>query len=356
MWNAYRGSEGPVWCPDTDTGGFWSVFDYATALEVLRDPARFTSHSGIRLVHPAEDLSHVRDRMLVVSDGEAHRRLRRPHHELLEPARLANTIDDLRHTLSRQIDQLCETGETFDLMRAIAWPATIIVTRALGFAAELHDQLQQAVRAGFDEEDAIRAVEGRVSLFGTAVDQVLRGEALEPWADLDEAVLNVVGILNGGLETTPHAVATAAILLTEGVLQPGLPPDREHVVEEITRLSSPAMHTMRTAAVGTWLRQARINAGDRIVIWLPACNRDPAAFEAPDQFRLGRPRSLAFGFGPHFCIGHLLARLELDTVIQVMMAAPGQIELVEAPERRASTFVNGYDRLVLRFRPADCAS
>jgi cytochrome P450 len=350
-WRPYRRAGGPVWCPDDETTGFWSVFDYASAVDVLRDPARYTSRAGIRLAQPVEDLSHVSDRMLIVADGLAHRRLRRPHSLLLASDRLTEAVGQLRAMLARRIGQLCGTGEAFDLMREIAWPATALVTRALGFESSLHEVLQRAVEDGFNEQDEARAVAGRVDLFGLVVDQVLRGDGCAPWDDVDEAVLNIAGILNGGLETTPHVVATAAMLVADRAFDQHPRAERAQEVEEIIRLSSPAMHTMRTVEVDCSLRGVDLRAGDRVVVWLPACNSDPATYAAADQFRPGRTRSLAFGFGPHFCIGHEIARLEIDTVVEVLMAAPGELCLLEQPARRASTFVNGYEQLMVSFRP-----
>jgi len=367
VWKRYRGTGGPVWCADDETTGFWSVFDYATAVDVLRDPTRYTSRSGIRLTQPVEDLSHVSDRMLIVSDSSAHRRLRRPHSQLLALDRLAEAVADLRAMLTRRIDQLCATGEAFDLMREIAWPATALVTRALGFDSGLHDELQRAVEDGFNEQDEERAVAGRVDLFGLVADQVLRGDGWAPWDDVDEAILNLAGILNGGLETTPHVVATAAMLVADRAFDQhprasdvsdvsdvsyASGAERAQQIEEIIRLSSPAMHTMRTVEVDCSLHGVDLRAGDRVVVWLPACNSDPATYEAADQFRPGRARSLAFGYGPHFCVGHELARLEIDMAVGVLTAAPGELCLLEQPARRASTFVNGYEQLMVSFRPA----
>ena len=86
------------------------------------------------------------------------------------------------------------------------------------------------------------------------------------------------------------------------------------------------MQFRRTATRDTMLGDQHIRAGDKVVIWFGAANRDPAVFADPHQLDLRRDPNphLAFGVGPHFCLGAHLARLELTTMLQAMLErAPG---------------------------------
>jgi cytochrome P450 len=91
---------------------------------------------------------------------------------------------------------------------------------------------------------------------------------------------------------------------------PGLLPS---AVEEMLRWWTPVMHFRRTATVDTEVAGTKIRAGDKVVVWFSAANRDPAAFDDPDTFNPARAPNdhLTFGHGPHFCLGAHLARLQM---------------------------------------------
>ncbi len=92
-------------------------------------------------------------------------------------------------------------------------------------------------------------------------------------------------------------------------------------VDELTRYVSPVMQFRRTATHDTALGDQHIRAGDKVVIWYPAANRDPAVFSDPHKLDLARDPNphLAFGVGPHFCLGSHLARMQLLTLLGEVM-------------------------------------
>jgi cytochrome P450 family 142 subfamily A polypeptide 1 len=87
----------------------------------------------------------------------------------------------------------------------------------------------------------------------------------------------------------------------------------------------------------------------------PAANRDPAAFEDPERFDVLRDPNphLAFGFGPHFCMGASLARLELQVMFEELLRRLTDLHLVGDPQpRRASNFISGPEAMPVAFTPA----
>ncbi len=101
-------------------------------------------------------------------------------------------------------------------------------------------------------------------------------------------------------------------------------------------------------------------AGDKVLLLYPSANRDAAAFPEPDRFDIRRQPNehVAFGFGPHFCLGNSLARLELTTMfdrladrLPDLRLAPG-IAAEDDLDRRAANFVSGYERMPVEFTPA----
>lgn len=98
-------------------------------------------------------------------------------------------------------------------------------------------------------------------------------------------------------------------------------------VEEFLRLYTPYRGFARTAVKDVTIRGRTIPAGEPIALVYASANRDEDVFDAPDEFRMDRPNmkdSVAFGRGPHMCVGAALARLELQVALEELLAcAPG---------------------------------
>lgn len=129
-----------------------------------------------------------------------------------------------------------------------------------------------------------------------------------------------------------------------------------HAVEEYFRVITPLTHIGRVCPVRTEVHGVTVEAGGRVSLNWASANRDPAAFEAPDEVRLDRKPNphLAFGFGAHLCIGAAHARLLVRTLLLRCMEQVGGIEVLEARENveREAEYerVLGYERLRVRLK------
>src|SRR5206468_78484 len=98
----------------------------------------------------------------------------------------------------------------------------------------------------------------------------------------EEILLNCDGLIIGGLETTQHAASGAILAFADHVSEWALvrthPDLVASAVEEVLRWTSPAMHVMRAALSEMFIGDQRIKAGDRVVVWIPSCNRDESVF------------------------------------------------------------------------------
>jgi cytochrome P450 len=121
-------------------------------------------------------------------------------------------------------------------------------------------------------------------------------------------------------------------------------------VEEVLRWTSTATHIMRTAVRPTEIRGRSIAAGDRVVLWIPSANRDEEVFDDPGRFDVARQpnRHLALGFGEHFCLGSMLARVELKLLYGELLTRSIRVELEEEPTLLDSIVVNGPERLPVK--------
>jgi cytochrome P450 len=125
-------------------------------------------------------------------------------------------------------------------------------------------------------------------------------------------------------------------------------------VEEMLRWWTPVMHFRRTATVDTELAGVRIRAGEKVVVWFSSANRDEAVFAEPDRFDVSRSGNdhLAFGHGPHFCLGAHLARVQMRAMFAAVLELLGEVEPAGEPVRLRSNFQNGIKHLPVRWRVA----
>ncbi len=167
-------------------------------------------------------------------------------------------------------------------------------------------------------------------------------------------------LLNAGGGTTRNLIggATATLLRRPeqlAWLREDLDGRMPAAVEELLRFHSPVIYIRRTATEDTRLGDAEIKAGDKLGLYYGAANRDPAAFDSPDELRLGRAPNEHFAFGgggPHFCLGSHFGRIEITAMMTQMLARFPDLELTGEPTWLASHFISGPTDVPVRFTPS----
>jgi cytochrome P450 len=94
----------------------------------------------------------------------------------------------------------------------------------------------------------------------------------------------------------------------------------------------------------------QIKKGDNVVMWYVSGNRDDEMIERPNDYIIDRPRPrqhLSFGFGIHRCVGNRLAELQLRVIWEEIAKRFPDIQVMEEPKRTFSTFVKGYERMLV---------
>lgn len=176
----------------------------------------------------------------------------------------------------------------------------------------------------------------------------------------DELVMFLILLLVAGNETTRNAMSGGVEAFSQEpeqwarlVADPDLV---EPAVEEVLRWTSPVLNFSRTATCDTELRGHPIAENDKVLVLYGAANRDPAVFEEPATFRIDRTPNnhLAFGIGPHFCLGANLARLELQILFRQLVRRFPDLHVAAgaAAKRMPNTLVRTIDELPVVFTPA----
>ena len=166
-------------------------------------------------------------------------------------------------------------------------------------------------------------------LVSIAVHAEIDGERLDDESLVQESLL----ILIGGDETTRHVITDGMLALL------AFPDERDRLVadpalmdsgvEELLRYVSPIKNMARTVTRDVEMRGEQLHEGDQLMLFYPSANRDESVFTDPDRLDVGRTPNnhLAFGFGPHFCMGASLARLELKTMFGELFRRLPDLEL-----------------------------
>lgn len=366
--------------------GAWIVSRYVDVERVLRAP-EFSSERGaaalFRLLRwsarDAPELLNFLEHDLLMIDGERHARLR----GLVAKAFTPRRIEALRPRVEALADELVDRalarrGARIEVVADLAMPLPAAVIgemlgvpardrdRLLGWSHELvefldplsgREGLEPPKRASrafagyFRELLAERRRAPRDDLLTALVDAEVAGERLGETEILALAML----ILVAGHETTTNLIGNAVWCLIRAPLErarlqaePALLPT---AVEEFLRFESPVQLTDRVATESCEIAGVPIRRGQLVGVLLGSANRDPEHFADPDRLDLGREdnRHLAFGLGPHFCLGAQLARLEAQVALATVLRRCPDFRGSPAPPRwKASAVLRGPVALELR--------
>jgi cytochrome P450 len=175
-----------------------------------------------------------------------------------------------------------------------------------------------------------------------------------PIPDLDLASYYVI-IATAGHDTTSSTMAGGMLALLqhpEELARLRANPDLlTSAAEEMIRWVSPVKEFMRTASEDSVVGGVEIAAGESLYLAYLSANRDEAVFEDPFRFDVGRMpnKHLAFGFGPHFCLGAQLARMETRALFTEIVRRVDNLELAGTPKSSSTIFVGGLKSLPITY-------
>ena len=321
----------------------WVVTSYAGVLTVLHkfsaDRTPTPDHLRAMGLGSLEPVAQVMVRQMLFMDAPAHTRLR----GLCSSAFMSRRVETLTAHIQEIADSLVERvlpQGRMDIVNDFAAPLPAIVTAELmGLPPGDHDQLKDW-SADFAEmlgnfqhnpdrvSRVLRTVGEMIAYFRSAMrdqagstGQGLIRHLMTATVDgsrlsEDEVIANVIVTMVGGQETTTNLIGNGMLTLLR---QPRElcrlrddPSIIESAVEELLRYESPSQHTARLAPDDLQLGGKLIKKRQAVIAVMAAGNRDPERFDDPDRLDLTRAnnRHLAFGWGPHFCFGAPLARIE----------------------------------------------
>ncbi len=339
----------------------WVVTRYADVITVLQHfsatrtptPAQLTE-LGLSALTP---IAEVLVRQMLFMDLPAHGRIRGLASAAFTPRRVELLRSHIQDITDHLLDVVQERG-SMDLIRDLAYPLPAIVTaellgvptsdweqlttwtttfaEALGNFQHNPDHAPQVMRtleemcAYFNDAVQDHRLHPRDDLINALLSAEQNGDSLTQ----EEIVANSIMLMTGGQETTTNLIGNGTFNLMHHPEQleqlkadPSLIPT---AIEELLRYESPIQYTSRLAPEDVELGGRMIRKRQAVITVFGAANRDPDRFADPDCLDIHRQdnRHLAFAWGPHFCFGAPLARLEGEIAFKTLFRRMPAMRLV----------------------------
>ncbi len=330
-----------------DIAQAWLVLGYHSARQVLGEPGwtsdpRVNPNSRAAIDPLGSDLV---ERSMLLTDGANHKRLRDSVRDVFTPSFIAGLTDGVQTIAATVIDHPA-ANTRFNFMTEIALPLPLTVAAEwLGLDTDSAELLRAESPALIRMLGALAGSEeinAGAAAFATLIAEFLSlaadrrshpGEdllsfiATDPELELDDVIITAILIAVAGHETTANLLGAGMIRLLQpsadgSRLVDNLDPADPALLNELLRLDGPVQATVRTATQDQLVGGVEIAAGQQALVVIAAANRDPAVFDDPASFRLGRtgPAPLTFGYGAHYCLGAALARLEITVALRQILA------------------------------------
>ncbi|MFJ6216471.1 cytochrome P450 [Streptomyces sp. NPDC092296] len=336
--------------PVLDLGRVHVVSGYDEIVTVLMHPGTRVDPASIGLARPgASALAAVVDRMLPLRDGADHTRLKRLATAAFGARRLEQLRPQIEQTAGRLLAPLLAAG-SFDLVADLAIPLPVAVSCAILDVPEADrhrvtgwaDLVSRSLLDPFTGQERTEALDAEFAGFRAYVEDLCARRTARPGDDLvsrlaaaraegridsEDLLAFVVMLFANGLETLTSGLtlATWQLLRTPGVAErlrtdPG---SAEAVFDECQRLGSPVRASARAVTQDVAVGGTVIPAGGVVLLLYAAANRDPRRFPDPDRFDPDRAerRHLAFGHGPHHCLGAPLSLIAGAAVLRGLAEA-----------------------------------
>lgn len=392
-------AQAPVsWQREGENGpGFWALTRYEDVMRVDGDPKTFSSQKGgILMTYGPKESRHpllfrASVDAMINMDAPWHLQLRKEHMPYFTPAYLAELKQKVAAETTRLIDNMAGLGECdlvdklsaqlplftlceilgvpqADQPKFIKWMHYLEVAgyitakqrrdpqptpELLKFVKELNENVAEMFAYGQHMLQKRRA-DPKPDLMSAIARATLDGELLRN-EYLDGSWLLIVF---AGNDTTRNTISGSMKLLTEFPDQKrALLSDMSllpNAVDELIRMVSPVIYMRRTATADAEVGGQKIAEGEKVIMYFSAANRDPSVFPDPDKLDIRRgnaAKNIAFGFGPHVCIGKRVAQLQLEEVYRQLLTRLPDIEYAGGIDVAPNNFVHAIRKLPVRFTP-----
>ncbi|HEX7725575.1 MAG TPA: cytochrome P450 [Rhizomicrobium sp.] len=378
-WAQYRWlrENAPVfWHEEPNGPGFWAVTRHKDVWTVDRDFQNFSSEPTVMIQDPAAEqaMGFGGYKMMLMMDPPQHTAYRKLiRNEFTQPVS-AGRAPRLNELARRIVDEVIGRGECDFVSHIAGEMPSYVIAELLGIplddGRELY-KLTEAIHTAPEAQDPGAGAMAVMKMFeyGRGVIEEKRARPKDDLAtkllqaevdgkklDDIEFLLFFLLLVDAGGDTTRNLLSSGLIALFENPqqlawlkadLDARLPTARE----ELLRYTTPVIYMRRTAKHDVVLGGEQIKQGQKVVMYFGSANRDPEKFDAPDALNLARNPNehIAFGTGPHGCLGQHIARLEIDAILREVLTRLDDLKIGSA-EWLPSNFISGPKHLPVTFQ------
>lgn len=329
----------------------YDVFSYETVKSVLQNGEQFLrpSLSDAHGASRSNDPLLYLDNAMMWSDGIEHKQVKSDLFEYFSPEQMMEMRNVVEEISESVLCSAVETGTEFDFAQEFAEPVSLRITmkllgvpqsdytRIYDWITEITNIKRSEYRKSSGNEpvhsvDAItymrELVEERER---NPTDDLISTMAIETSLDSEQVGSNALDLMVASTKTMSEFLTNAVYLLaTNELAQQDVFDMFPDILEEVLRYRSPIQAQLRVADEDLIINGEELTEGDEIVVWFGAANRDPEQYNRPDEFIPDRdPDHLAFGSGPHACIGAPLARFEAPIILKYFITNSQPITVLE---------------------------
>ncbi len=372
--------EAPVYRHPAPSGEFWVISRYRDIERISLDQKTFSSARGGTLIrdYGPEEMISIREQ-LINMDPPRHTKFRRLVSHGFVPKVLRNLEQHVRELTAATVASVAPKGACDFVTEVAAELPLQVICELMGVPLEdrhlIFDWSNQMIAfddpeyGGTDEAGRIAAMQMFMYANQLAEDRranprddlttvLVTGEV--DGEKLNEAEFNnfFLLLLVAGNETTRNLISGGMRALCEHPDQfARLKADPSLIntaVDEMLRWVTPVNYFRRTVQRDVEVHDQLLREGEKLTLWYGSANRDEDMFTDPYTFDVGRTPNehLAFGFGPHFCLGSHLARMEIKMMFEELLRRLPDIEIAGPVHRLRSNFINGIKHMPVTFTPA----
>ncbi|MGV0034326.1 MAG: cytochrome P450 [Candidatus Azotimanducaceae bacterium WSBS_2022_MAG_OTU7] len=368
----------PVFWHDEPYGaGFWAVTKHKDVYDIGRNAKVFSSEPTIMIQDPDPTQANFSGdaKMMLMMDPPEHTAYRKLiSREFTQgPAKHYNTR--IRELASGIVDAVLEKGECDFVSEIAGEMPSFVIADLMGLPLNDGRELYKLTEVIHSAPESLpeNAIAGAVMKMFEYGQGVINDKRANPGTDLAskllaaevdgqkltdvEFLLFFMLLIDAGGDTTRNLVATGMYELLKNpeqlaLLQSDVDKYLPGARDELLRWTSPVIYMRRTVRQDTSLGGKSLKAGDKVVLYYGAANRDKNIFNNPHQLDITRSpnKHLAFGGGHHVCLGQWFARLEIDAILSEVMKRMKNIELNGELEWMPSNFISGLTRMPVRFK------
>jgi 4-methoxybenzoate monooxygenase (O-demethylating) len=358
-----------------DCYGVWGMARYEEVNAALKNWETFSSAAGAGLSNFRKEKPWRTPSLLLEADPPAHTRAREVVGQSLSPPALRALRERFEREAIELVNQLAALG-SFDAVTQLAevYPLKVFGD-AVGLPEEGRENLLPYANMVFNafgpRNQLFEAAMAKAQVVQPWIAASCRREALRPgsigaqiWEAVDAgkipeewAPLLVRSLLSAGMDTTVNGIAAAIYALASHPDQWSIlrqdPSLAKLAFEETVRWESPVQTFFRTTTREVEVAGRRIPAGEKVLLFLGAANRDPRRWTNPDSFDIRRNASghVGFGMGIHRCVGQTVARVEAEIVLTALARRVERIELTGQPQRRPNNTLRAWGSLPVTVHP-----